>query len=696
MALVLSDRTLQTGTANTTVSFTLSGSVTGYQSFAVIGNGNTTYYSATDVSGNWEVGLGTYSTTGPTLTRTTILASSNSGSAVTFSGTVTVFVTYPAEKSANTNAALTSGRVTYATTNGLLTDSAGLTFDGTNFATTGTATAAKLIPTGTSVTGNGMYLPATNSVGISTAGTNAVYIDASQNVGIGTSSPGVKLDVNGALRVGVASNPTTIASNSQFYDQSGIGPTISGYNFEVRTGNPTPSARMTVDSAGKVGIGRTPTNFALEVAGKQWVQDATQPSTYWGNTLSDYVVAYYDVAGKVGNFSAEGSSTQLAFRTNSTERMRIDSGGRVGIGCTPASTIALDVANAGVIRIRSSGSEGGQIDFNNSSDASVGLSIDVAGTDVGRIFQANNNSTLSIGQLVGTGGVVSFSTAAAERMRIDASGNVGIGTSSPTAKLHVNSGTGTLANFFGNNANNYIQLSDNNGTNVATVGTISGGNWYLYTSGYGAFYTGATERMRIDSSGYVGINTATPGTQLSVVASATDAGALSLFSNAPNGPGGQITQTNTNNSSVKFLRVSPSNNWEIVNTAYTALCMYVTNAGAAYQGNNSATWSITSDIRIKTNVRQIGSALDKMMALKPCHFEYKNAIGETATGFIAQEFEEVFPGHVKEQAAPMQFEQYIEGENKMLKTIDANLVPYLVKAIQELKAEFDAYKSTHP
>ena len=104
MALVLADRVQQTGTANTTVSFTLSGSVTGYQSFAVVGNTNTTYYAATDTSGNWEVGIGTYSTTGPTLTRTTVVASSNSGSAVTFSGTVNVFVTYPAEKSVNLDA----------------------------------------------------------------------------------------------------------------------------------------------------------------------------------------------------------------------------------------------------------------------------------------------------------------------------------------------------------------------------------------------------------------------------------------------------------------------------------------------------------------------------------------------------------------------------------------------------------------
>ena len=104
MALALNDRVQQQGTANTTVSFTLTTAVTGFQSFAVIGNGNTTYYAATDVSGNWEAGIGTYSTTGPTLTRTTILASSNTGSAVTFSGTVNVFITYPAEKSVNLDA----------------------------------------------------------------------------------------------------------------------------------------------------------------------------------------------------------------------------------------------------------------------------------------------------------------------------------------------------------------------------------------------------------------------------------------------------------------------------------------------------------------------------------------------------------------------------------------------------------------
>ena len=121
MPLVLADRVQQTGTANTTVSFTLTGTVIGYQSFAVIGNTNTTYYSAFDISGNWEVGLGTYSTSGPTLTRTTILSSSNSGSAVTFSGDVNVFVTYPSSKSVNQDSTLSNQAVApeFVASNGL-------------------------------------------------------------------------------------------------------------------------------------------------------------------------------------------------------------------------------------------------------------------------------------------------------------------------------------------------------------------------------------------------------------------------------------------------------------------------------------------------------------------------------------------------------------------------------------------------
>jgi hypothetical protein len=101
MALVLKDRVKETSTTTGTGTFTLAGASTGYQSFSAIGNGNTTYYAIYLQGGSeWEVGIGTYTSSGTTLARTTVLASSNSGSAVNFSaGTKEVFVTMPAGKS---------------------------------------------------------------------------------------------------------------------------------------------------------------------------------------------------------------------------------------------------------------------------------------------------------------------------------------------------------------------------------------------------------------------------------------------------------------------------------------------------------------------------------------------------------------------------------------------------------------------
>jgi len=135
MALVLADRVRDTTTTTSTGTITLSGTApTGFQAFSVIGNGNTTYYTiAGQGTSEWEVGIGTYASSGTTLARTTVLSSSNSGSLVSFSaGTKDVFVTYPSERSVNiSSAALTSGRVPYATTDGLLVDAANLTFNGT-------------------------------------------------------------------------------------------------------------------------------------------------------------------------------------------------------------------------------------------------------------------------------------------------------------------------------------------------------------------------------------------------------------------------------------------------------------------------------------------------------------------------------------------------------------------------------------
>lgn len=108
MALVLKDRVKETTTTTGTGAVTLDGASTGFQSFAVIGDGNVTYYTiAGQGTAEWEVGIGTYTSSGTTLSRDTVLASSNSGSLVNFSaGTKDVFVTYPAGKSVYWDSAL--------------------------------------------------------------------------------------------------------------------------------------------------------------------------------------------------------------------------------------------------------------------------------------------------------------------------------------------------------------------------------------------------------------------------------------------------------------------------------------------------------------------------------------------------------------------------------------------------------------
>jgi hypothetical protein len=128
MALVVKDRVRETTTTTGTGTITLGGATTGFQSFSVIGNSNTTFYTIQLANTNeWEVGIGTYTSSGTTLSRDTILESSNSGSAVNFSaGTKDVFVTYPAEKAIyldSSNNAIALGTIAATTT---LTNATGL------------------------------------------------------------------------------------------------------------------------------------------------------------------------------------------------------------------------------------------------------------------------------------------------------------------------------------------------------------------------------------------------------------------------------------------------------------------------------------------------------------------------------------------------------------------------------------------
>lgn len=113
MALVVFDRVKETSNTVNTGTLVLDGAQTGYQSFAVVGNGNQTYYTiAGQTSSEWEVGIGTYYSGNSSLSRDVILASSNANATVALlSGQKDVFITYPAEKATYTNNSPTSGYV---------------------------------------------------------------------------------------------------------------------------------------------------------------------------------------------------------------------------------------------------------------------------------------------------------------------------------------------------------------------------------------------------------------------------------------------------------------------------------------------------------------------------------------------------------------------------------------------------------
>lgn len=144
MALVLKDRVKETTTTTGTGAISLDGAVANFQAFSsVLSDADTTYYAIIDVTNSdFEVGLGTYASSGNTLTRTTILESSNSGSAVNFgAGTKNIFIAYPAERSVYQDA---SGGVTFD--NGITEEYTAVTStsnsttcnmqDGTNFSHT--------------------------------------------------------------------------------------------------------------------------------------------------------------------------------------------------------------------------------------------------------------------------------------------------------------------------------------------------------------------------------------------------------------------------------------------------------------------------------------------------------------------------------------------------------------------------------
>lgn len=210
MAFVIADRVKETTTTAGTGTVTLAGAAIGFQSFAAIGNGNNTYYTIAGQTGSeWEVGIGTYTASGTTLSRDTVLSSSNGGALVNFSaGTKDVFVTQPAPRSlvvqnggaglfAGTTAFNANGAVYAASTSTLTSGTLPIASGGTNTTTTptagaityGTGTAYAFTAAGTTgqvLTSAGASVPTWTTATNANTASAIVQRDSSGNFSAGT------------------------------------------------------------------------------------------------------------------------------------------------------------------------------------------------------------------------------------------------------------------------------------------------------------------------------------------------------------------------------------------------------------------------------------------------------------------------------------------------------------------------------
>ena len=340
--------------------------------------------------------------------------------------------------------------------------------------------------------GNGMFLGGTDILAFSTGGTQAVTIDASQRLGIGDSDPNFKLDVNGDVGIREDNNLT-------FHDGTGTaafrirGGSDNKLYFERASGH---ESQMVIDD-GKVGVGTTSPSSALQVNGIIRAQRSDDSNPRYTQISFEGGISSLDSVRNDSQFEAIRFRQSADNGSNYTERMRIDSSGRVGIGTSsPGEKMEIGGTSSAKISLRA----------NNDSTGVSGLHFgDTSSAVSGRLIYNHSDDSLA------------FYTNSAERARIDSSGRLGIGTTSPDGNVHIadstranlilkKTGLNDLANSSLANEYDTIQLGAGGSFasyNVETVtaDTHIGHNFYAGSGGALKYkYSDAAARIRFNSN----------------------------------------------------------------------------------------------------------------------------------------------------------------------------------------------------
>jgi hypothetical protein len=315
MAFAIADRVQEVSSTTGTGTFLLTGAVTGYQSFAVIGNTNTTYYTIADQSGtNWEVGIGTYYSSNVSLARTTILSSSNANAVVNFgAGTKSVFVTYPAERAIYADSSnittvtnLVSGNVSI--TGGTLTgvNVTATTFSSANVNITG-GTENNVTYTNVTVNSGTVNNIVFNNVSITGGSLN--------NVVIGNVTPAAA----------TFTNITSSGASRQFAADFSNATVANRFTFTTSAANANPGIYAVPSGTGTAASWQAANNANITNASKILIAS---------NGTTDVQL--------VSGINGTGTYLPLAIWNNGGEKMRVAVSGNVGIGNTnPQSLLTV-------------------------------------------------------------------------------------------------------------------------------------------------------------------------------------------------------------------------------------------------------------------------------------------------------------------------------------------------------------------
>jgi hypothetical protein len=570
---------------------------------------------------------------------------------------------------------------------------------------------------------------------MTTSAGGLLVLKSGGNVGVGTTSPSAKLHADSsAVQFRVSGNSNNLQiyawgggvnlySNENLY--FGRDAAVNNKFYFQNTG--ATSTTMYIDTAtGNVGIGTSSPGQKLSVEGGNIILNAA-------NAAANYYLFLNKKTGQDGGilFNRDNandwqftntSTGNLLFYSygTSTEAITFQrSSGNVGIGTTspiarlevtvgsksgtqPSSLSLYVTADMGTGQI---GTASGNIEFRH-SNASQGI-----GFGYNSIYQTGNNTNQELNILSRGAGHITLNAFSYS------TGNVGIGTTAPADKLSVN---GSISSTSGNlhtnrgrvafsstsgDANHSIY---NNYTNIDGEGSWDGmkfnvyaGAWFRVGNASGATPTTA---MYINSSGFVGIGTTSPLSRLDVYSSTATATAPTVFL-SQNAGYGQIAALDSYHGLT--LRGYPTAKDDYTTTAADVMSFfeyggdfrfYKKNVSAlTLQGRlNDGTWTVTgdvvaygspSDISLKTNIKPLEGALEKIIKLQGVSFTWKEDTDANKMtgikddiGFIAQEVQEVLPDLVR------------KNDNGLLSLRDKGITALLVEAIKELKTEVEDLK----